>query len=70
MTDKEILKRVEDRLDVAITLLTLSGDKYSAQVVTAIFNYIGKCKHVQKKLRISSQMAESRQANVPGKPAL
>ena len=47
MTDKEILKRVEDRLDVAITLLTLSGDKYSAQVVTDIFNYIGKCKHVQ-----------------------
>ena len=51
MTDKEILKRVEDRLDVAITLFTLSGDKYSAQVVTDIFNYIGKCKHVQKKLK-------------------
>jgi len=47
MTDKEILKRVEDRLEVAMTLV---GEDYSLRIITGIRDYIRKCKHLQKKL--------------------
>ena len=61
MTDKEILKRVEDRLDVAIGNYEIthegwksSGMDSAFHIITNIRNYIRDGKKLQKQLQMDS----------------
>lgn len=58
MTDKEILKRVEDRLDVAIGNYEITDDglkssdwAFAIEWIRKTRSYIRTCRELQKKLR-------------------
>jgi len=57
MTDTEILKRIEDRLEVAMENYKLTGadgDRPSTWIIFGLQEYIRKCRELQKNLGISN----------------
>ena len=59
MTDKEILKRIEDRLDVAIGNYEITDDglkssdwAFAIEWIRKTRDYIRTCKELQKQLRM------------------